>query len=280
MSYSVEVKGEVNLPGQYVVEKKEMRISDLIKRSGGLTKFAYLEGATLLRRTKNFIGLSVTEQENERLNSVKQNVNKDNLLATIETNKYLNQRIDTKINQNSTSIGLERKQKEDDFTKQNLIKGNVQLKGKDDNIEAEKQQELVAINLASILKEPGSSNDLVLKEGDVLEIPELLETVSIRGGVLYPVSVKFESSLQFKDYINRSGGYVSKADRSRAIVIQANGKVEVQKRFLFFKRYPKILPGAQIIVPVDPVVRAPFSYEKGLSLITSTLTLIFLLRNL
>ncbi|MEI8109591.1 MAG: SLBB domain-containing protein [Chitinophagia bacterium] len=279
-SYSVEVKGEVILPGQYVVDKKEMRISDLIIRAGGITKFAYLDGATLLRRTKNFNTLSVTEQENERLNSVKQNVSKDNLLATTETNKYLNQRIDSKINQNSSSINFERKQKEDDITKQSLIKDNVQLKGKEENTETEKRQELVAINLASILKEPGSSNDLVLKEGDILEIPELLETVSIRGGVLYPVSVKYESNLNFKDYVMRSGGYVPKADRSRAIVIQANGKVEVQKRFLFFKRYPKILPGAQIIVPVDPVVKAPFSYEKGLSLITSTLTLIFLLRNL
>lgn len=279
-TYSVEVKGEVKLPGQYVVDKKEMRISDLISRAGGITKFAYLDGATLLRRTKNFNTLSLTEQENQRLNSVKQNVNKDNLLATTETNKYLNQRIDTKINQNATSIRFEKKQKEDDITKQSLVKENVQLKGKEETTETEKRQELVAINLASILNEPSSSNDLVLKEGDVLEIPELLETVSIRGGVLYPVSVKYEPNLKFRDYIMRSGGYVSKADRHRSIVIQANGKVEVQKSFLFFKRYPRILPGAQIIVPVDPVVKSPFSYEKGLSLITSTLTLIFLLRNL
>lgn len=279
-SYSVEIKGEVALPGQYLVDKKEMRISDLIGRAGGLTRFAYMEGATLLRRTKSFIGKSLTELENQRLNSVKQNVNKDSLLTTLETNKNLNQRVDSKINQNATSIGLEKKQQEDEITKQKLIKSKVKLEGKDENIEMEKQQELVAINLASIVKEPGSSNDLVLKDGDVLEIPELLETVSIKGGVLYPVSVKFDPALRFRDYIYRSGGYASQSDRKRAIVIQANGKVEVIRRFLFFKRFPKIRPGAEIFVPIDPVVKAPFSYEKGLSLITSTLTLIFLLRNL
>ncbi|MEI6264186.1 MAG: SLBB domain-containing protein [Sphingobacteriia bacterium] len=278
--YSVLVKGEVKLPGEYVVDKKEMRVSDLVKRAGGLTKFAYLDGSTLLRRTKSFIAKSESEIENQKLNSIKQNVNKDNLIANIETNKNLNKRIDNKISENETSIELEKKQKEDELSKQIIIKDNAQLKGKKNNTEPEKEQELVAINLTKIMAEPGSSNDLILKEGDVLEIPELLETVSIKGGVLFPVSVKFDDNLGFKDYIYRSGGYASQADKKRAYVIQANGKVEVVKRYILFKKYPKVLPGAQIFVPVNTVEKPPFSYEKGLALLTSTLTLIFLLRTL
>ncbi len=278
--YSVVVKGEVKLPGDYIVDKKEMRVSDLIKRAGGLTKFAYLDGATLLRRTKSFIANSESEQENQKLNSIKQNVNKDNLIANIESNKNLNKRINNKISENEASIELEKKKKEEELSKQLLIKDNAQLKGKKINAEPEKEQELVAINLNKIMAEPGSNNDLILKEGDILEIPELLETVSIKGGVLFPVSVKFDENLSFRDYIYRSGGYASQADKKRAYVIQANGKVEVVKRYIIFKKYPKVLPGAQIFVPVNTVEKPPFSYEKGLALLTSTLTLIFLLRTL
>eukprot|EP01136_Pigoraptor_vietnamica_P024720 Opistho-1_new@77996 len=100
-------------------------------------------------------------------------------------------------------------------------------------------------------KKPGTDVDLVLKEGDILNIPEKLETVSIKGGVLYPVSVRYEPTLSFSEYINRSGGYTSKAIKNKAYVLQANGRVQRVKTFLFFKSYPKIEPGAEIFVPAS-----------------------------
>jgi protein involved in polysaccharide export with SLBB domain len=45
------VQGEVVYPGSYVITDKDERISDLIDKSGGLTPFAYVKGATLIRRT-------------------------------------------------------------------------------------------------------------------------------------------------------------------------------------------------------------------------------------
>jgi len=46
---TVRIEGEVMNPGTYTVIKKNERISDLINRSGGLTAFAYIEGASLKR---------------------------------------------------------------------------------------------------------------------------------------------------------------------------------------------------------------------------------------
>src|SRR5690606_27073058 len=43
----VQVGGQVNSPGEYAVENATERISDVIRRAGGLTQFAYPEGATL-----------------------------------------------------------------------------------------------------------------------------------------------------------------------------------------------------------------------------------------
>ena len=47
---NVFVKGEVKYQGSYVITNKNERISDLVKRAGGLTPFAYLKGATLIRK--------------------------------------------------------------------------------------------------------------------------------------------------------------------------------------------------------------------------------------
>jgi protein involved in polysaccharide export with SLBB domain len=47
---SVKVEGQVNFPGEYVITKRNERISDLINRAGGFTTEAYIPGATLLRK--------------------------------------------------------------------------------------------------------------------------------------------------------------------------------------------------------------------------------------
>lgn len=45
----VHVNGEIQFPGEYVMEKKGQRLSDLIKSAGGITKEAYVKGARLER---------------------------------------------------------------------------------------------------------------------------------------------------------------------------------------------------------------------------------------
>ncbi len=50
---TVQIEGEVLYPGTYSIKSKVERISDLIMRSGGLSKHAYVEGATLQRSIKD-----------------------------------------------------------------------------------------------------------------------------------------------------------------------------------------------------------------------------------
>lgn len=47
---NIFVRGEVAYPGQYTTINKNDRVSDIIKNAGGLTSFAYVEGATLIRQ--------------------------------------------------------------------------------------------------------------------------------------------------------------------------------------------------------------------------------------
>lgn len=46
---TVRISGEVLYPGAYSIKSKTEHVSDLIKRAGGCTKFAHIEGATLKR---------------------------------------------------------------------------------------------------------------------------------------------------------------------------------------------------------------------------------------
>ena len=115
-----------------------------------------------------------------------------------------------------------------------------------------KQQEAIGIQLEEILIKPGSEFDLVLRKGDVISIPKELQTVRIRGQVLYPSNVRYIKNAGFKNYVGRAGGYTDDARARRAYIVYANGSAEKTRSFLWFKDYPKIEPGAEIIIPKRP----------------------------
>src|SRR5690606_36913189 len=49
----VRIEGEVRMPGEYALLTKDETISDLIRRAGGVTEFAYLPGASLQRKASD-----------------------------------------------------------------------------------------------------------------------------------------------------------------------------------------------------------------------------------
>lgn len=107
----------------------------------------------------------------------------------------------------------------------------------------------VGINLEKALANPGSADDVVLRHGDVLYIPQLQSTVKISGAVTYPNSVTYTKGMSVKDCLDQAGGYNDTA-RRYPLVIYMNGKVATSRRVgIFFKRYPKIEPGCEIVVP-------------------------------
>lgn len=110
----------------------------------------------------------------------------------------------------------------------------------------------VPIDLSSIMKNPGSIEDLVLRMNDELVIPKFDGQVKISGAVLLETQVPFNEKNNFKDYISSAGGYGGDSWIKNSYVVYANGKAATIKRFLFFKAYPKIMPGSEIIVPKRP----------------------------
>lgn len=112
----------------------------------------------------------------------------------------------------------------------------------------EEKEEQIGINLEKALSKPGSEDDLILQDGDLIQIPKKLMTVRVGGEVLYPTSTRYDSG-NFLDYISAAGGFTSKSIRSRSFVRYANGTVERTRRFFVFNNYPKVKPGSEIVVP-------------------------------
>ncbi len=82
----VKIDGEVLYPGTYTLTRKDEKISDLIKRAGGITALAYADGAALKRKNKQN-----EELERDKINrllklqrSVKDSLAKDSVVFAQE----------------------------------------------------------------------------------------------------------------------------------------------------------------------------------------------------
>jgi protein involved in polysaccharide export with SLBB domain len=210
---TVSIKGEVQFPGDYSISTKTERISDLIRRAGGLTPEAFTNGAVLLRDPDNLKVIRAamsTSGEEELLSSSAKNL----LIPRLE------------------------------------------------------------LRLDEILRSPGGITDYVLKEGDEIIIPEIVQEVRISGEILNPIGLAFEKGKSMKYYIERTGGYSSKAHRRKVFVIYSDGTADITRSFIF-KKYPMVEPGSQIIVPEKPVKEGGDQTAKwlGIASTMSSLTL-------
>jgi len=133
----------------------------------------------------------------------------------------------------------------------------------------------VGIDLVKILENPGSKFDLILNDGDSVKIPRKLETVQVNGDVLYSVKVRYDHSYSTLKYINSAGGFSTNAAKRKTYVVYANGSVKATHNYLFFNSYPRVLPGAQIIVPdKGPIHKATLPEIIGLGASFSSLALL------
>lgn len=102
----------------------------------------------------------------------------------------------------------------------------------------------VGIDLEEALKNPGSNADIVLREGDVISIPEMTSTVKINGAVMMPNTVTFQKGKNVRYYLNQAGGYSQNAKKTKKFIIYMNGEVTKVK-----SRSHKVEPGCEIVVP-------------------------------
>jgi protein involved in polysaccharide export with SLBB domain len=241
MQRLVAVEGQVNAPGIFAIQTSVERISDLVKRAGGLNQFAYSKGASLIRRTEFFNTESEQIRRQRNLEALKMKLIEDpnNSEAQEELlNRLFRDLPKEKVNPVDTLLTNAKKESLDQ-----LAAGTPGFAVK------LKESEAVAINLEKILQNPGSEEDLILEEGDILTVPKLLQTVRMRGDVVYPTTLRHENGKGLKHYINGAGGYERRANKKQTYVVYANGAVKRTTGVFGIRNYPPVEPGAEVIVP-------------------------------
>jgi protein involved in polysaccharide export with SLBB domain len=142
----------------------------------------------------------------------------------------------------------------------------------------------IGVNLDLALRNPRSPENLALREGDVIRIPKMVQTVRVVGAVMQEVEVRYVEGAGLNYYINRAGGYQDLALKKRSYVVFANGDIDRNRRFMGMNvSTTDIQPGAEIVIPFRPERNRMTTQEiVALSsmIISTTTSLIFLLDRL
>jgi protein involved in polysaccharide export with SLBB domain len=117
----------------------------------------------------------------------------------------------------------------------------------------------VGINLDKAMENPGGDYDIVLRDGDRIVVPEYNGTVKISGNVQFPNTVAYSDKKGYKYYINKAGGFGSRAKKSKTFIIYQNGTMAQ------VGRNTKVEPGCEIIVPTKA--------KKDMSTVTQWLSI-------
>lgn len=160
----------------------------------------------------------------------------------------------------------------------------------------------IICDLVDALDSPRNSSNIILQKGDTIYIPKRQNLVSVRGEVninnvfnsevssSQKVSYVFEKGKRAKHYIDMSGGFTKNADKNSLSVRYPNGELHKTKKILFFRIYPKVPAGSQIIVNSKEAKEIKKKSEKentdwnkilsnSIAQATTILSLILLLQN-
>jgi len=215
----VSLKGEVRFPGTYTIQQGET-LRSVIQRAGGLTNLAFPAGAVFTRS-------ELKEREQEQLDRFAERMRLGIAEEALEASRGTN---------NAGSA-------------QSLTIGQTLL----EQLKTAKAVGRLVINLeAAMHASPGSSNDVILRNGDELIVPKQRQEVMVLGEVQSASSHLFQRRLTRDDYIDQSGGVTRQADRGQIYVVRADGSVDSGQRGWFSSRAGVVMrPGDAIVVPLD-----------------------------
>lgn len=116
------------------------------------------------------------------------------------------------------------------------------------------RERVLVTNLDFDRKKNHFIQNVILKDGDEIEIPETSNVVKVMGEVYMPGMVVYQKGKDLDYYVNGTGGFTDKAYVKKAFVVKYNGKTE--KNGWFSK--VKLEAGDTVIVPKDDRVKKSF----------------------
>ena len=239
---NVILSGEVKYPGTYSLLSKDEQVSSVIQRAGGLTNYAYVDGARIFRK------FQIETTYDDQLNIP------DILLDSILTNAELSNIYNKEL--------LDIEKLKSGLSYDSLI------------------YDIVHFNLDKALSKSKSKHNLVLLEGDSVIIPKMLDVVRVTGDLHNingsSISAPFFGKRAHYYVRNFAGGYSKDNSKSRTIVMHANGVAKKSLNLGLFTISPKVKPGSTIKVVSEHKVqrkkKEDIDYNKHISSVITKIT--------
>src|SRR5262245_35644915 len=212
-SRTMVLTGQVARPGVYTIAEGE-KLSSVLARAGGFTDRAFPKGAAYTRA-------SLRKIEQEQLEAFLK-TQEQRMLAAASTIVVGAEKEEAAANQQALQARREALR----LLASKVVVGRM----------------VVHLDQPDRLK--GTDNDVLLMDGDSLNVPEPPDSVLVIGAVRSSTSVKYKEGAGVEYYINRVGGYSKEADKKEAHIVKADGSAIAS-----FTNIRTVEPGDTVIVP-------------------------------
>ena len=218
---SVTLLGAGRFPGHYSIRRGET-LRSVIARAGGLTNFAFADGAVFTRE-------ELRRREQDQMDILSSRMQKDLTILAVQASAT------SQSGGGGAASALAVGQQL--FTQLRSVRAVGRL--------------VIDLNV-SMRAAPGSNADVILRNGDQLIVPRYQQEVTVIGEVQNSTSHLFNASFGRDDYISMSGGTTKRADRKSIYVVHANGNVVTNQGNLWFRNGSVAMkPGDTVVVPLD-----------------------------
>ena len=281
----IEIRGEVNNPKE-VDFKEGLTISDLVIMSGGLTAYANPKDIRVFRNISIDGNKEITKEINLELDD---NLipNKNILLladdiVTVNSSPFRRNNQFYSINGEVALPGLY-SIKNQNYSVYEAINDNIEFleSASTDGISILRDSIQIPVNGNKLLSQGSSSKfNFELVSGDVINIPAKNKTAIISGAVQQEGIINIDRPISAKLAIDYVGGFTEKSLKKGVYVEYQNGLRKVTRNFLFFKFYPKVLPGSKVVVPEKDENTNKTSVGEIVGYTTSLVSIIALIKSL
>lgn len=235
---SVTLTGEVRFPGNYTIKPGET-LKSVIERAGGLTRYAFPQGAVFTRA-------ELKQREQQQMDMLAQRMK-------VELGVLALRAVATSSGGNTANASSA------------LVVGRSLFQ----QLQSEKAVGRLVINLPRIVRESADSPyDVVLRNGDELIVPKFEQEVTVIGEVQDATSHLYNPNLSRDDYIRLSGGFTAQADQKRIYVVRADGSVvanDGSSRWFSRGSTVEIRPGDTIVVPINAEQMLPLPFWQAVT---------------
>jgi len=286
----VVLDGQVKNPGTYPITRRGETIKDLIERAGGLTNDAWVEGAAFVRNPKLLVTDSYTRLSPRIQAAIKevQDRQYERALAKSDLDKARALASTQQAGATSGSLSIAALNPNTAVQAAALDKGPnplvAQQLGARETVSPARVVSAtdfggnLPVRLDSALRNKNSADNLILRDGDVINIPLKPVTVGVAGAVLLPSNQLYASGKTLKYYLDRSGGFTPDADINQVFIIRPTGNVTRAKGSTMVQL------GDTIFVPTKVMVTnltdGTATFEKIVQQITSGAIFFSLFNNL